>query len=83
MLRFNRQLLSGLKSHSTKSLVKYVAFSLGSLGLLYRYGTKMATAGAVEHKTIFDFEVKDIDENLVSLSKYRGYVTLIVNVASK
>ena len=81
MFRFNRQLLSGLKNHSNNSLVKYAALSLGSLGLLY--GTKMANAGAVEHKTIFDFEVKDIDENLVSLSKYRGYVTLIVNVASK
>jgi glutathione peroxidase-family protein len=33
--------------------------------------------------SICEFEVKDIDGNDVSLSKYKGFVTLIVNVASK
>lgn len=33
--------------------------------------------------SIFQFRVKDIDGNEVSLDKYKGYVTLIVNVASK
>lgn len=33
--------------------------------------------------SIFDFEVKDIDGQLVSLERYRGRVTLIVNVASQ
>lgn len=33
--------------------------------------------------SIFDFEVKTIDGNLVDMSKYRGHVTLIVNVASQ
>ncbi|XP_068675817.1 1-phosphatidylinositol 3-phosphate 5-kinase-like [Montipora foliosa] len=33
-------------------------------------------------KSIFEFSAKDIDGNLVSLEKYRGFVTLIVNVAS-
>lgn len=40
-------------------------------------------AQAKAHTTILDFEVKDIDGNLVKLSKYDGFVTLIVNVASK
>ncbi len=33
--------------------------------------------------SIYDFEVKDIHSKDVSLSKYRGKVLLIVNVASK
>lgn len=33
--------------------------------------------------TIFSFEANDIDGNPVQLSKYNGFVTLIVNVASK
>jgi glutathione peroxidase len=34
-------------------------------------------------QSIYDFTVKDIDSNDVSLSKYRGNVCLVVNVASK
>ena len=33
-------------------------------------------------KTIYDFTVKDLDENEVSLKKYEGNVALIVNVAT-
>ena len=33
--------------------------------------------------TIFGFEANDIDGNPVQLSEYNGFVTLIVNVASK
>ena len=33
--------------------------------------------------SIYDFSVKSIDEKSVSLSKYKGQVLLIVNVASK
>jgi len=33
--------------------------------------------------SIYDFTVKDIDGNDVSLEKYRGHVCIIVNVASK
>lgn len=40
-------------------------------------------AQAKAHTAILDFEVKDIDGNPVKLSKYDGFVTLIVNVASK
>jgi len=32
---------------------------------------------------IYDFEASDIDGNPVKLDKYKGYVTLIVNVASE
>lgn len=34
-------------------------------------------------KSIYEFNVKDIDGNNVSLDKYRGKVCLIVNVATK
>ncbi len=39
---------------------------------------------AKENKmSIYDFKVKDINSNEVSMSKYKGKVLLIVNVASK
>ncbi|CAG2178435.1 unnamed protein product [Oppiella nova] len=34
-------------------------------------------------KTMYDFVVKDIDGNEVSLDKYQGHPVLVVNVASK
>ncbi|KAI4316412.1 hypothetical protein L6164_024393 [Bauhinia variegata] len=40
-------------------------------------------ARAATEKTIYDFTVKDIDGKDVSLSKFKGRVLLIVNVASK
>ena len=45
----------------------------------------MASGGDQQEETkdILGFEVKDIDGNPVSLSKYQGFVSLIVNVASK
>ena len=81
MLRhFSRQLLVCSKGRCVSlSLVKYSCFSLSSVGILC--GAKMAQAKA--HTTILDFEVKDIDGNPVKLSKYDGFVTLIVNVATK
>lgn len=42
-----------------------------------------AFAAAVTEKSIHDFTVKDIDEKEVPLSKYKGKVLLVVNVASK
>jgi len=41
----------------------------------------VATASAT-HKSIFDFEANDIGGSKVALSKYKGNVVLIVNVAS-
>ncbi|UYV68637.1 GPXH1 [Cordylochernes scorpioides] len=38
---------------------------------------------AADQKTIYDYTVKDIDGADVSLEKYKGYVCLIVNVASQ
>ncbi|XP_018839583.1 probable phospholipid hydroperoxide glutathione peroxidase [Juglans regia] len=40
-------------------------------------------ARAATEKSIYDFTVKDIDQNDVSLSKFKGKVLVIVNVASK
>lgn len=40
-------------------------------------------ARAATEKTLYDFTVKDIDRNDVSLSKFKGKVLLIVNVASR
>ncbi|EPS69156.1 glutathione peroxidase, partial [Genlisea aurea] len=55
-----------------------------SLGLSARspsFATISATAAT--EKTIHDFTVKDIDGKEVSLSKFKGKVLLIVNVASR
>ena len=48
-------------------------------------GTRLAedSKGADTQKSYYDFTVKDIDGNDVKLSKYRGLVCLVVNVASK
>ncbi|KJH41757.1 glutathione peroxidase [Dictyocaulus viviparus] len=35
------------------------------------------------HKTIYEFTVRDVDGKETSLSKYKGQVVIIVNVASK
>lgn len=34
-------------------------------------------------KSVYEFNVKDIKGNEVSLEKYRGHVLIVVNVASK
>lgn len=46
----------------------------------------MATGEEVDYtaaKSIYDFTVKDTFGNDVSLEKYRGFVCLIVNIASR
>jgi glutathione peroxidase len=43
----------------------------------------MITAANLNAQSIYDFDVKDIDGNDVSMSKYKDKVLLIVNVASK
>ena len=42
-----------------------------------------AMTEASSPKSIYDFTAKNIDGNIVSLSKYAGHVCIIVNVASK
>ncbi len=61
--------------------LKATAFSILAYRLLSNTTCGiMATDGP---KDIYGFSVNDIDGNEVSLSKYRGHVALIVNVASK
>lgn len=52
-----------------------------------RFNRKMASGGDEcdykEAKSIHDFTVKDTFGNDVSLEKYRGFVVLIVNIASR
>lgn len=47
---------------------------------------EMASANEVDYKTatsIYDFTVKDTYGKDVSLEKYRGFVVLVVNIASQ
>ena len=44
---------------------------------------KVDDINAIEARSIFDFTALDIDDNRVNLSKYKGFVTYIVNVASE
>ena len=48
------------------------------------FSVKMATGNGdwKSATSIYDFSAIDIDGNEVSLEKYRGHVTVIVNVAS-
>ena len=40
-------------------------------------------AGGEKMNSIYDFSLKDIDHKEVNLSRYRGKVVLVVNVASR
>ncbi|XP_074596246.1 uncharacterized protein LOC141851398 [Brevipalpus obovatus] len=57
------------------------------IGVLIFYGNKMSTFNQdgdwKNASSIYDFTAKDLDGNDVSLSKYKGFVTVIVNVASE
>jgi glutathione peroxidase len=59
---------------------------LAATGLIIAFSgskTTMNVNSQNSAKSIYDFEVLDIDGNKVSLSKFKGNVLLIVNVASK
>jgi hypothetical protein len=43
----------------------------------------IGTVHAADKDTVYQFKMKDIDGKTVSLSKYKGKVLMIVNVASK
>jgi cytochrome oxidase Cu insertion factor (SCO1/SenC/PrrC family) len=45
-------------------------------------GSKGDKSDAAAAKSVYDFTVKDIDGKDVSLTKYKGDVVMIVNVAS-
>ncbi|XP_004498798.1 phospholipid hydroperoxide glutathione peroxidase, chloroplastic [Cicer arietinum] len=57
--------------------------SFNSPKLVLKTRSFSVNARAATEKTIYEFTVKDIDKKDVSLSKYKGKVLLIVNVASK
>ncbi|KAA8521713.1 hypothetical protein F0562_012386 [Nyssa sinensis] len=82
-------LTSGNKSSfgCSKSAFFQNGFSLQSSNLsgflLKSRSSGTVYARAATEKTIYDFTVKDIDGKDVSLSKFKGKVLLIVNVASK
>nr|ANA75381.1 glutathione peroxidase [Hevea brasiliensis] len=64
-----------------------LAFLVFAVLLFYSYQTPLffssRNMAQESPKSIYDFTVKDIQGNDVSLSKYSGKVLLIVNVASK
>ncbi|KAJ4840368.1 Glutathione peroxidase 2 [Turnera subulata] len=73
----------------TLHLINWVGIVLGvSAVFLYSYPSSstsrnIAMAEVESPKSIYDFTVKDIRGNDVSLSQYSGKVVLIVNVASQ
>ncbi|XP_021889352.1 probable phospholipid hydroperoxide glutathione peroxidase [Carica papaya] len=72
---FSSKLAFSLHGFSLKS--SYVS------GFLLKSRSFGVNARAAAEKTIHDFTVKDIDGKDVSLSKFKGKILLIVNVASK
>ncbi|OMO90689.1 Glutathione peroxidase [Corchorus olitorius] len=71
---------------SSKSAFLQHGFSLNSpsvSGFLFKSRSFGIYARAATEKSLYDFTVKDIDGKNVSLSKFKGKVLLIVNVASK
>jgi len=78
----------GLVRGITYSLVKSgrLAAIVGATAVSSAAFCKVSASGNDSWKTassIYDFAVKDIDGNDVSLEKYKGHVCIIVNVASK
>lgn len=57
-------------------------FACGALMLPLYLSPDAGSGSSVQAKSIYDFTVKDIEGQDVSLSKYKGDVVMIVNVAS-
>ncbi len=66
-------------------IVVVVLLGLAAAGLAYRYGFILNPTPTTPptQRSIYEFTMKDIDGNDVSLDTYRGKVVMIVNVASK
>jgi len=66
-------------------IVVVVLLGLAAAGLAYKYGFILNPTPTTPppQKSIYEFTMKDIDGNDVSLDTYRGKVVMIVNVASK
>ncbi|XP_075508377.1 putative phospholipid hydroperoxide glutathione peroxidase [Primulina tabacum] len=74
--------LGSSKSAFLRDGFSSLSSNISGLPLKSRYFSAVFARAATE-KTIHDFTVKDIDGNDVELSKFKGKVLLIVNVASK
>jgi len=61
----------------------FAAVAAGAALGLCAEGGERTPAPDKKAESIYDFTVRDIDGEQVSLSKYRGQVCLIVNVASR
>jgi len=78
--------MSSCPCSSNKFLGLILIVVLAATGLIIAFSgskTTMNVNSQNSAKSIYDFEVLDIDGNKVSLSKFKGNVLLIVNVASK
>ena len=62
-----------------KALAMMTVVSLGAFAL----GGDEAKSAKPAAKSLYEFTAKDIDGKEISLSKYKGDVLLIVNVASQ
>jgi len=62
---------------------KYSILSILVSFIIFNYSCNSKEGTNIMSKSIYDFVVKDIDGKDVNLSKYKGKVLLIVNVASK
>ncbi|MBM9500369.1 glutathione peroxidase [Leptospira sp. 201903071] len=51
--------------------------------LFFVFGILFPIAGTFAKGSFYDFKVKDIKGNEIALSKYKGKVVMVVNVASK
>lgn len=65
-----------------------VLVAVGAAGLVaaaYKYGFifNSSPAEPVKEKGMYEFTMKDIDGNDISLEKYKGNVVMLVNVASR
>ncbi|KAG8226819.1 hypothetical protein J437_LFUL007112 [Ladona fulva] len=92
---FARHIRLGLKVHcissviyaemliSGSTLLRTTVAALGLITTSAKFGTMAQSEDWKNAKTIYDFTVKDIKGNEVSLEKYRGHVAIIVNVASQ
>lgn len=61
-----------------------IVFGLSSSSRCVVFADTLDTDGADKQRgSVYDFSVQDIDGKEVSLSKYKGKVSLIVNVASR
>nr|AYQ93003.1 glutathione peroxidase 2 [Rhodiola crenulata] len=72
-----------LKSLTTANSVAIVVLVFAVVAVFYHYADSPTMSGDELPSSIYDFTIKDIRGNDVSLSEYKGKVLLIVNVASQ